>query len=56
MKKKISNKTASILLFIAAILYFILFFKDKNYTMLVFGFTFTTLGCTYLARNKTSTK
>ncbi len=52
MKKKISNKTASILLFIVAIFYFILFFKDKNYTMLVFGFMFTTFGFTFLAKDK----
>ncbi len=52
MKSKISNKVIAIIFFITAILYFILFFKDKNYSMLTFGFVFTTFGFVFLTQNK----
>lgn len=52
MKRKFSNRTVAVIFFVAAIIYFTLFFKDKSYTMLTFGFVFTTLGFTYFAKDK----
>lgn len=50
MKRKTSNKTAAMIYFFAALIFLILFFKDKNKSMLVFALLFNTLGFTFLAK------